>query len=117
MKVRGIEHLLSWYESKKIEEGYELWLRKKFNSADSNSDKCLTFNETMNLLQELNIEMNEAEGQVLFNEANTKVSTYEGLREVLDEDEFMTLYFRLLQRPEIEELFRRSVTWLIYPLL
>lgn len=61
--------------------------------------------------------MNEDQARRLFNEANTTKSIGE---QVLDEDEFIKFYFKLLQRPEIEKLFGRLVLLfmfhtLIYP--
>jgi Ca2+-binding EF-hand superfamily protein len=97
---------VKWSESKKQEEGYELWLRKKFNGADLDNNKCLSFQEVMKLIRELNIQMSDSQAKKLFDEANTTRAGRKEL-EVLDEDEFIVFYFRLLQRPEIEKLFKR----------
>lgn len=98
--------MIIWYEAKSIEAGYELWLRKMFNEADSDKNECLTFKETLKLLFKLNIDIDEAEVKKLFDEANTRPSSGHGKVEALDEDEFLALYFRLVQRSEIEELFK-----------
>ena len=39
-----------------------------------------------------------------FNEANTTKSKH-GVKESLDEDEFVTFYYSLMQRPEVDKLF------------
>ena len=109
--MQAILHLVNWTEWKKQEEGYELWLRKKFNSADVDNNKSLTFNETMKLIRELNIEMSDSEAKKLFDEANTRRAGKREL-EVLDEDEFIVFYFRLLQRPEIEKLYARLIQFI-----
>jgi Ca2+-binding EF-hand superfamily protein len=101
--------LLSLYQSKEEKQGYERWLRKQFTYADVDKNQCLNFPETLRLLKQLNIEMEEADARKLFHEANTRKSEKPGTEEVLDEDEFVTLYYKLLRRPDFERLFDRLV--------
>lgn len=53
----------------------------------------------------MNIVMEESQARQLFNTANTKKNERKGTIEVLDENEFVDFYFKLLQRPELEKLF------------
>ena len=77
-----------------------------FNSADVDNNKSLNFIETMKLIRELNIQMSDSQAKKLFDEANTRKAGKREL-EVLDEDEFIAFYFKLLHRPEIDKLFSR----------
>ena len=104
-QVRALQALVSAHQSAAQEQSYELWLRKQFNAADIDKNKCLNFPETMKLLKQMNIVMDESKARQLFNAANTKKNDRKGTIEVLDEDEFVTFYFKLLQRPELEKIF------------
>jgi len=103
--------LLSLYRSREEKQGYERWLRKQFATADLDKSKCLSFPETLRLLKQLNIEMDDSDAKKLFHEANVKKSTSSPSKsnstkeESLDEDEFVQLYFKLLRRPELERIF------------
>ncbi|XP_035703073.1 1-phosphatidylinositol 4,5-bisphosphate phosphodiesterase delta-1 isoform X2 [Folsomia candida] len=102
--VRALNHLLSLYRSREEKQGYERWLRKQFTAADMDKNKCLSFPETLRLLKQLNIEMDESDVKKLFREANVRKSK-PGTPEVLDEDEFIKMYFALLKRPDFENLY------------
>jgi len=99
--------LLSLYRSREEKQGYERWLRKQFNSADLDKNKCLNFQETLRLLNQLNISMDDSEAKQLFHAANVRKSVKPGTPESLDEDEFVLLYFALLKRPDFDLLFER----------
>lgn len=107
-QVRALNHLLSLYRSREEKQGYERWLRKQFTAADMDKNKCLSFPETLRLLKQLNIEMDESDVKKLFREANVRKSK-PGTPEVLDEDEFIKMYFALLKRPDFENLYDRLV--------
>jgi hypothetical protein len=55
--------------------------------------------------------MEENKARQLFNEANTRRNSERKGKgenpEVLDEDEFVSFYFKLLQRPEIDSIFAK----------
>lgn len=109
-QVRVLQHVVSLYKSQDEHLNYERWLRKQFNSADIDKNKCLSFTETMKLLKNLNIQMDEDEAKKRFHEANTKRSAGGGKNsapEVLDVDEFVAFYFLLYKRPEVESLFEK----------
>ncbi|CAL8139538.1 unnamed protein product [Orchesella dallaii] len=109
--VRVLQHLVSLYRSQDEQQSYERWLRKQFNSADMDKNKCLSLAETMKLLKNLNIRMDEDDANKLFHEANTrKASGKNPPPEVLDEEEFVAFYFKLLRRPEIQDLFDKYAT-------
>lgn len=101
--------MLSLYKEKEEKQGYERWLRKQFNSADLDKNKCLNFQETLKVLKQLNISMDESEAKQLFHASNVKKSVKPDIPESLDEDEFVLLYFSLLRRPDFELLFERYV--------
>lgn len=108
--MRVLQHLVSLYKSQDEQQSYERWLRKQFNSADVDKNKCLSFQETMKLLKNLNISKDEEEALKYFHQANTRKSSGGGKNsapEVLDEEEFVAFYFKLLQRPELERLFEK----------
>jgi hypothetical protein len=117
--VRALNHLLSLYRSREEKQGYERWLRKQFNTADLDKSKCLSFPETLKLLKQLNIVMDESDAKKLFHEANVNKASGGGTKagncaqESLDEDEFVLLYFKLLRRPDLEQLFERFVPFFL----
>lgn len=58
--------------------------------------------------------MDEEDAKKHFHAANTKRQAGGGKNsapEVLDEDEFVALYFQLAKRPEVERLFDKYVHW------
>lgn len=60
--------------------------------------------------------MDEADAKKLFREANVRNSK-PGSQEVLDEDEFVILYFKLLKRPDFERLFDRWVNQVTFSII
>ena len=63
--------------------------------------------EVKGLCKSLNIKISKEEMQEAFDHANTKKdkSLKEFGQDVLNEDEFVDFYYRLMRRPEIDELF------------
>ena len=61
------------------------------------------------LCNSLNIKISKEKLQEAFDHANTKKdrSMKEFGQDVLNEDEFVDFYYRLMRRPEIDELFDR----------
>ena len=59
------------------------------------------------LCKSLNIKISSEEMKEAFDHANTKKdrSLKEFGQEVLNEDEFVEFYYRLMRRPEIDDLF------------
>ena len=82
-------------------------MKKQFKKADTNNSQYLTFKEVKEMCEMLSIFISNKELQRAFDEANTKKdrSSKESDEEVLNEDEFVDLYYRLMRRPEIDDLF------------
>ena len=72
-----------------------------------NNSKYLTFEEVKGLCKSLNIKLSKEKLQDAFDNANTKKdrSLKELDQAVLNEDEFVDFYYRLMRREEIDELF------------
>lgn len=72
-----------------------------------NNSKYLTFEEVKGLCKSLNIKLSKEKLQDAFDKANTKKdrSLKELDQAVLNEDEFVDFYYRLMRREEIDELF------------
>ena len=83
---------------------YEMYLKKIFTTADISKNGYLFLNEFALLLKQLNIDMEEAEIEKVFNEANRDKKMIDG-KHVLDEVEFLTFYHELLHRSELTEIF------------
>lgn len=83
-----------------------MFLKKKFRAADKNKSGSLSFNETRDLVQLLNVKLTKEELRRLFIESNTEKGK-PGESETLDEEEFIAFYYRLMRRPEIEDLFKK----------
>ncbi|GAB6028887.1 hypothetical protein CHUAL_004687 [Chamberlinius hualienensis] len=104
--VNGLTQVVAQYKSVEYKHNYQLWLKQQFRKADKNFDRSLNFSECLNLLGQLNIEVDDKYAKKLFNESNINKSTKND-EEVLDEDEFVLFYTKLLNRPELEELIRK----------
>lgn len=72
-----------------------------------NNSKYLTLEEVKGLCKSLNIKISKEELKDAFDHANTKKdrSLKEFGQDVLNQDEFVDFYYRLMRRPEIDELF------------
>jgi Ca2+-binding EF-hand superfamily protein len=107
--VETIKHLVITLKSLSHQKEYELFLKNKFRAADANKSGYLNFEETKDLCKGLNIKLDKEDLKNLFNEANTE-KTNAGCREkeqVLNEDEFISFYYKLMRRPEIDDIFKR----------
>ena len=82
-------------------------MKTQFKNADVNNSKYLTFEEVKGLCKSLNIKLSKEKLQDAFDKANTKKdrSLKELDQAVLNEDEFVDFYYRLMRREEIDELF------------
>jgi len=102
--VAAISHFITILKSLSSQKEFEMYLKKKFRAADTNSSGNLSFNETRDLCKLLNVKLSKEVLHGYFNEANTTKSKH-GVKESLDEDEFVTFYYSLMQRPEVDKLF------------
>ena len=98
------EQLLEAMKEVEYQKEYEMYLKKIFTTADISKNGYLFLNEFALLLKQLNIDMEEAEIEKVFNEANRDKNMIDG-KHVLDEVEFLTFYHELLHRPELTEIF------------
>jgi len=107
--VETIKHLVITLKSLSHQKEYELFLKNKFRAADANKSGYLNFEETKDLCKGLNIQLEKEELKKLFNEANTEKTNANSKEkgQVLDEEEFITFYYKLMRRPEIDEIFMR----------
>ena len=83
---------------------YEMYLKRVFTAADVSQNGYLSLNEFTLLLKQLNIDMEEAEIEKVFNDANIDKNMIDG-KHVLNEVEFLNFYHNLLHRPELTEIF------------
>ena len=83
------------------------FLKNQFRKADSNESGFLSLDEIKDLCHSLNIKLEKNKIVEIFNEANTnktdKSSKERG--QVLNEDEFVSFYYKLMRREEIDDLF------------
>lgn len=82
-------------------------MRKQFKKADKNGNGSLNLDECFDLIEQLNIKMPLAELKSLFKAANFVKAKGHESEEALDETEFVTFYYSLLKRPELDEVFIR----------
>ncbi|CAB4063787.1 PLCD [Lepeophtheirus salmonis] len=83
---------------------YELFLREKFRNADKNNSNCLSFKEVRDLIEDLNVKMDKGELKSLFEEANGTQGKPDAS---LSESEFVSFYYSLLKKPELEKIYRK----------
>lgn len=104
--VMALNRIVNATKSIEIQKEYELYLRNQFHAADENESGDLTLNEFATLLQQLNINLTEAEILKIFDEVNTDRTEIDG-EQVIDEQEFLEFYHNLLERDALNELFKR----------
>jgi len=107
MWVNAIRHILGTFRSLTHQTEYELFLKNQFRAADTNKSGFLSFDEIKGLCHGLNIKMDKNEMKRLFNEANTELNDKSSKEkgQVLNEDEFVAFYYKLMRRKEIDEIF------------
>ncbi|UYV79545.1 hypothetical protein LAZ67_17003070 [Cordylochernes scorpioides] len=104
--VKGLEHLVQTCKSERRKEQHDRWLKEQFAKADVSKTNSLNFQECLALLNNLNINMEKGHVKQLFDKANYKHEKHKG-HDVLDKEEFVKFYHMLLQRPELEEIFKK----------
>jgi len=100
----ALEQVLESMKEVEYQKEYELYLRRVFNTADKSKNGYLFLDEFAMLLRQINIFMDEAQIEKVFAEANVHKSEVES-EQVLDEGEFIKFFHRLLERPDLDELF------------
>eukprot|EP00096_Caligus_rogercresseyi_P012558 TRINITY_DN5303_c0_g1_i1.p1 TRINITY_DN5303_c0_g1~~TRINITY_DN5303_c0_g1_i1.p1 ORF type:complete len:822 (-),score=236.70 TRINITY_DN5303_c0_g1_i1:21-2336(-) len=97
-----ISHMISTIQSLGKQKKYELFLREKFRNADKNSSNSLSFDEVKDLIEDLNVKIDKTELMRLFALANKQGND---ANSSLSESEFVSFYYSLLQRPELEKIY------------
>ncbi|XP_008111435.1 1-phosphatidylinositol 4,5-bisphosphate phosphodiesterase delta-3 isoform X1 [Anolis carolinensis] len=99
--VRGLKKLMARGEAMSQREKLEHWIHDMLHQADKNKDNKMSFKEIKNMLRMINIDMNDIYAYRLFKECdrsnNDRLEEYEI-------EEFCT---RLMERPELKEIFHR----------
>ncbi|CAF3304858.1 unnamed protein product [Rotaria sp. Silwood2] len=112
--IQGLEYLIKRYRSH-IRSHHEItnqWVWFLFSHADHDHSGHLNRGEARQLLLALNIELDERDFDVYFNQANIRRNNYEELRN-LDKDEFLIFYKFVSHRPELLKIicqFNNSTT-------
>jgi len=107
--VEGLGHIIITLKSLCAQKEYELFLKENFRKADVNKSGYLDFKEVYNLCSLLNIEMAKHELKKLFDECNQEKTDPKSKDkgEVLDVNEFVTFYYKMMRRPEIDFIFQK----------
>jgi len=107
--VDVISHMIVTLNSLSSQKEYELFLKEKFRAADKDKTGYLDIQETKALCKLLNIKLDKEELERRFNEANTEKTNQQSKDkgEYLNEDEFVNFYYKLMRRPEIDEIFNK----------
>ncbi|VDO85080.1 unnamed protein product [Heligmosomoides polygyrus] len=104
--VAVLNHLVQQVKEQRAYFNEKEWILKKFREADTNKNGILTFSkrfsEVWALLKKMNLQISEQYAKAMFREAEEK-STRDG---VLDENEFLTFFDRLTDRPELRHVLR-----------
>ena len=86
------------------------YLKEQFRKADTNRSGFLSFKEVKELCHRLNVKMKKDDLERMFDQANTNKEDKTPIwkergGQVLNEEEFVTFYYNLMRREEIDELF------------
>lgn len=107
--VNALNRVINATKSIELQKEYELYLRNQFHAADDNDSGNLTVNEFAGLLQQLNIDLNAEQIRQIFDEVNTDRTPEHGDtkgEQVIDEHEFLEFYHNVLDREELNVLFK-----------
>ena len=105
--VSALSHLIKTIRDLGEQRDYELFLKKAFQKADKNGNKKLSFKEIKELLESLNVKVGKEELEGMFQAANTRKAVGQKEEEALDEEEFVTFYYSMLDRPELDGVFQK----------
>ncbi|CAF1253887.1 unnamed protein product [Rotaria sp. Silwood1] len=103
--IQGLEYLIKRYRSH-IKSHHEItnqWIWYLFSQADRDHSGHLNRREARRLLSTLNIELDERDFDIYFNEANIRRTNYEEFS-TLDKDEFLIFYEFISHRPELLQI-------------
>lgn len=100
--IQGLEFLISRYRShmRTHQEITDQWVWNLFNRADVDHSGNLSRHEVRRLLHTLNIQLEDAQIDHYFTEANVRTNNYEQLTR-LDKEEFLVFFKYVSQRPEL----------------
>ncbi|XP_014676437.1 PREDICTED: 1-phosphatidylinositol 4,5-bisphosphate phosphodiesterase delta-4-like isoform X2 [Priapulus caudatus] len=82
------------------------WVKNHFLASDANRDGVLNFEEVMNVLGQMNINMDRHHAKNIFNKADVKKQKNKKEEDALDPEEFVRFYTLLRHRPEIDKIFQ-----------
>ncbi|XP_068775542.1 1-phosphatidylinositol 4,5-bisphosphate phosphodiesterase delta-3 [Struthio camelus] len=99
--VQGLTKLMARVDAMSQREKLDHWIHDILQRADKNKDNKMCFREIKNMLRMININMNDIYAYKLFKECDRSGD------ERLEEREVEEFCRRLLQRPELEEIFWR----------
>ncbi|CAG0904057.1 unnamed protein product, partial [Cyprideis torosa] len=101
--VTGLQYLIRKIHNEEREQKYERWLMKQFNAADMNKSGALTFEETVQLLRNMNVDLSREQIRGLFEAANQNRSAgrRDSGKQVLDANEFQKLYRFITNHPAV----------------
>jgi len=87
------------------EHQYEMWLRDLFVKSDKDHSGMLDFNQCLDALHLMNVQLSRSHAKNLFEAANTDHRCKKGVQ-VLDVAEFIAFARLLFKRPELDALFQ-----------
>uniref|UniRef100_A0A8C4U5B6 Phosphoinositide phospholipase C n=1 Tax=Falco tinnunculus TaxID=100819 RepID=A0A8C4U5B6_FALTI len=99
--VQGLTKLMGQLQAMSQPEKLDHWIHGVLQRADRNKDNKMSFREVKSMLRMINIDMDDVYAYKLFKECDRSGD------ERLEGRELEEFCRRLLQRPELEELFRR----------
>ena len=105
--VSALSHLIKTIRDLGEQKDYELFLKKAFQKADKNGNKKLSFKEIKELMDSLNVKVDKGFLEGMFQAANTRKAVGKKEEEALDEEEFVTFYYSMLERPELDGVFQK----------
>merc|ERR1719509_182375 len=107
--VTGLSHVITMLNSLSAQKEYVLFLKENFRKADVDKSGYLNFKEVSNLCSLLNVEIEKDELKKRFDESIREKTDPKPKEkgEVLDIKEFVTFYYKMMRRPEIDLIFKK----------
>ncbi|CAK9297085.1 unnamed protein product [Gordionus sp. m RMFG-2023] len=105
--ISALRYVVSRYKNMEQEKEHEKWAIDHFNKADINKDGGLSFEETLQLLNHMNINMDKRYAKKLFDVSDINMTRTKTGEDVLDQKEFLNFYRLLIRRPEIVDIIHK----------
>ncbi|VDN01263.1 unnamed protein product [Thelazia callipaeda] len=100
--AKGLQHLVTQKNLQRLHFDEDCWLLDHFQRADVDKTGKLNFDEIMNLLKKMNLQISEEYARAVY----TKSDSFGKKDGQLDQEEFLNFFAHLTQRPDLNHAMK-----------